>query len=69
VTGYHIYRSSNPGLAPGLWPRLADDVVDEDAATPNHQWVDRTGENPPAGGAWFYQVTAYNHICDAEGPF
>jgi hypothetical protein len=68
VTGYNVYRSSNPATPPALWPRLGDDVVDEDEAVPNNQWVDRTGDDPPMGGAWFYQVTAYNRICDAEGP-
>jgi hypothetical protein len=46
---------------------LASDVIDMDEAEPNKQWVDTTGDEPP-GGIWYYQITPYNHICDAEGP-
>lgn len=68
VTGYQIYRSSDPALPPGTWPLLASDVIDMDEATPNKQWVDTTGDVSPSG-MWFYQVTAFNHHCPAEGPF
>jgi len=67
VTGYNIYRSSDAGLDPALWPLLASDVVDSDSATPNIQYADDTGDVSPSG-MWYYQVTAYNSACDAEGP-
>ncbi|RMG45809.1 MAG: hypothetical protein D6718_06560, partial [Acidobacteria bacterium] len=67
VTGYNIYRSSDAGLDPSQWPLIATDVVDEDAGTPNVQWTDTTGDVSPTG-VWYYQATAYNHDCDAEGP-
>jgi hypothetical protein len=67
VTGYNIYRSSDAGLAPGLWPLLASDVADMDEATPNQQWVDQSNDVSPSG-VWFYEIAAYNSVCDAEGP-
>ena len=42
-------------------------AVDMDEATPNKQWVDTSGDIPPSG-IWYYQITAYNHRCPAEGP-
>ncbi len=67
VTGYNIYRSDDAGLPPAEWPLVASDVVDMDEATPNKQWVDTSGDVPPSG-IWYYQVTAANHRCPAEGP-
>jgi hypothetical protein len=67
VSGYNIYRSSDAGLDPALWPLLASDIVDGDTATPNIQYVDDTGDTSPSG-FWYYDVTAYNSACDAEGP-
>jgi hypothetical protein len=67
VTGYHVYRSSEAALPPGEWPRIASDVEDMDEAEPDTQWVDASGDESPTG-TWFYQVTAYNHHCPAEGP-
>jgi uncharacterized repeat protein (TIGR01451 family) len=66
TTGYDVYRSATAGAA-WPWPLVATDVVDMDAATPNLQWVDTSGDVSPTG-AWYYQVTAYNHRCPAEGP-
>jgi hypothetical protein len=63
VTGYNVYRSSSPG-APWPWPLVASNVRDMDAATPNLQWVDQSGDP----GTFYYQVNAYNATCDAEGP-
>jgi hypothetical protein len=71
VSGYNVYRSSTPAPAPSTWPRVAFDVVDMDAVTPNNQWVDTSGDLPPAG-IWYFQVTAYDNRCPAqtaEGPF
>jgi len=68
VTGYNVYRSSVASQPPAEWPLVATDVIDMDEATPNRQWVDQSGDVSPTG-AWYYQVTAYNHRCPAEGPF
>jgi hypothetical protein len=67
VTGYNIYRSSDPGLDPALWSLLADNVVDMDEGTDNKQWVDTSGDVSPTG-TWYYEVTPYNAVCDEEGP-
>ena len=67
VTGYNVYRSSDAGLPPGDWPLVASDVVDMSESEPDNQWVDSSGDVSPTG-AWYYQVTAYNHRCPAEGP-
>jgi len=67
TTGYNVYRSSVAGLPRSEWPLLASDVVDMDAATPDNQWVDSSGDISPTG-AWYYDVAAYNHHCPAEGP-
>lgn len=48
VTGYNIYRSGDPSLPHGSWPKVASDIIDMDEATPNKQWVDSSGEPPPA---------------------
>ena len=68
VTGYNVRRSSSKAIPYPDWPLVATDVVDMDEGTPNNQWVDGSGEEPP-GGIWYYMVTAYNHHCPAEGPF
>ena len=67
VTGYNVYRSSDAGLPFGSWPLVDYNVVDMDAATPNKQWVDDTGDVSPSG-TWYYQILAYNAPCDGEGP-
>ena len=67
-TGYNVRRSSNPALPTATWPILSTNVVDMDAATANLQWVDTSGAVSPSG-AWYYQVTAFNAACGAEGPF
>ncbi len=68
ITGYDIRRSSTAAPPPSSWPVIATDVVDMDAATPDKQWVDTSGDVSPTG-MWFYQVTGYNRSCPAEGPF
>ena len=68
VSGYNIYRSSDPAIDPATWPLVADDIVDGDAGTPNKQWVDISGDVSPSD-VWYYQVTAFNNRCPAEGPF
>jgi hypothetical protein len=71
ITGYHIYRSSDPALLEDPASLFATDVIDMDEATPNKQWVDSSGDIPPAD-IWYYGVTAYNHRCPAgtaEGPW
>ena len=68
VTGYHVRRSDDPAPAKESWPLVATNVVDMDESTPNLQWTDSSGDVPPSG-TWYYQVTAYNGGCGAEGPF
>jgi uncharacterized repeat protein (TIGR01451 family) len=68
ITGYNVRRSSTAAPPPEEWPLVATDVIDMDEAEPNKQWVDQSGDVSPTG-VWFYQVTAYNHGCPAEGPF
>jgi hypothetical protein len=68
VTGYNVYRSPDPAPPPSSWPMVASDVIDMDGATPNKQWVDASGDVSPTG-IWYYEVTAYDHVCLAEGPF
>jgi uncharacterized repeat protein (TIGR01451 family) len=67
ITGYNVYRSSDPIPPPATWPLMATDVIDMDEATPNKQWVDTTGDVSPSG-VWYYKVSGYNHRCPAEGP-
>jgi len=67
TTGYNVYRSSDASLPRSEWPLLASDAVDMDAATPNNQWTDTSGDISPTG-AWYYDVAAYNRHCPAEGP-
>jgi len=63
VTGYNIYRSSNPI---GPWTMIASDVVDMDEATPDKQYVDSTAD---VGEIFYYKIAAYNNVCSLEGPF
>jgi hypothetical protein len=67
VTGYNVYRSSDAGLPADQWPQVASDVVDMDEVEPYVQWVDESGDVSPTG-VWYYEVTAYNNACGAEGP-
>jgi hypothetical protein len=67
VTGYNVYRSSDPGLPSNQWMQEASDIVDMDEVEPYIQWVDESGDVSPSG-TWYYEVTAYNSICDGEGP-
>lgn len=69
VTGYNVYRTWNPALQHNLWPRVASDVIDMDEVADNKQWIDTSGQNPPEGQVWYYQVAAYTHKCPAEGPW
>jgi hypothetical protein len=63
VTGYNVYRASNPA---GPWTLIGSNVVDMNAGTPNNQYVDTSGD---VGGPWYYQVAAWNEACGAEGPY
>jgi hypothetical protein len=60
-TGYNVYRSSDASLPAASWPRVAQDVT-------GPQWTDTSGDIAPTG-VWYYQITAFNHACPAEGPF
>jgi hypothetical protein len=64
-TGWNIRRSSDSGLPKNTWPLIGTNVTDMDAGAANYQYTDITG----ASGTWFYEVTAYNSYCAAEGPF
>jgi hypothetical protein len=68
VTGYNVYRSSDADLPHDQWPLEASDVTDMDESEANLQWVDSSGDVSPTG-TWYYQIAAYNSICDAEGPW
>lgn len=62
VTGYNVYRSTSPSAG---WVLKASDVVDMDAQAPDNQWVDAS----PGTETYYYDVTAYNSACPAEGPW
>jgi len=69
-TGWNVRRSNDPALPKESWEIVASNILDGDAATSNNQWTDISGDIP--GGpynTWYYQVTAYNANCPAEGPF
>jgi hypothetical protein len=68
VTGYKVYRSSQPQPPPAPWTLLGSDVADNDPVAPNIQWADPTAATPAVGGVFYYQITAFNHICNLEGP-
>ncbi len=68
VTGYNVYRASQPAPPPAPWTLLGANVVDEDPTTAGIQWTDPTGESPPPGGVFYFQVTAYNAASGTEGP-
>lgn len=70
ITGYNVYRTDNASLSHNLWEKIASNVIDEDEATPNKQYVDqRSNETPPSGPVWYYEVVAYNSVCGGEGPW
>lgn len=73
VTGYNIYRTHDSSLPHGEWTLVASNVRDMDEATPNKQWVDISGDDPPPGyTVWYYQVAAFSSHCPpetAEGPW
>jgi hypothetical protein len=69
VTGYNVYRTTDPTAPPAFWTLLANNVGDQDPATPGLQWIDTTGDNPPAGTGFYYKITAYNAACGLEGPY
>jgi hypothetical protein len=69
-TGWNVRRSDDPVPSKDTWPVVASNILDGDAGTPNMQWTDISGDDPGAPYyTWFYQVTAYNAYCPAEGPF
>ncbi len=67
VTGYTVYRSGDPSLAPAQWPVVAGDVVDDDPDTPGLQWTD-TDPGPNPSEVWFYELTADNGACGSQSP-
>jgi hypothetical protein len=69
-TGWNVRRSNDPAPPKNSWPVVAGNILDGDAGTPNNQWTDISGDVPgPPYNTWYYQVTAYNSYCPAEGPF
>ena len=70
VTGYNMYRATDCTVAKATWPRIGTNLPDENGAAPDVQLTDPTSDNPPApGNVWFYVFTAFNELCNAEGPF
>lgn len=72
TTGFNVYRTHDPARPHGEWLQVASDVVDMDEATPNKQWVDTSGDDPPPGyTVWYFEVAAFNHHCGTggEGPW
>ncbi|HEX5043312.1 MAG TPA: ELWxxDGT repeat protein [Candidatus Polarisedimenticolaceae bacterium] len=63
VTGYNIYRASDPQ---GPWTMIGSNVVDMDPGTADTQYVDGTGD---VGSPWFYEIAPFNSVCSAEGPW
>ena len=63
VTGYNVYRSSTAS-APWPWPLVGSNVRDADPAAADVQWTDPSTDTLTG----YYQVTAYNSVCGAEGP-
>ena len=61
-------RSEDPSAYKGVWPLIGPNVADEDPVAPGTQWTDWES-GPTPGSVWYYQVTAYNALCPAEGPF
>jgi uncharacterized repeat protein (TIGR01451 family) len=69
-TGWNVRRSNDPAPPKDTWPVVASNILDGDAGTPNNQWTDISEDDPgPPYYTWYYQVTAYNSYCPAEGPF
>jgi len=68
-TGWNVRRWDNPALAVAEWPLIAWNVPDENpGTTPQIEWTDGDCDLG-AREVWYYQVTAYNLNCPAEGPF
>jgi sugar lactone lactonase YvrE len=67
VTGYNVYRSSDPSVPKASWPLVALDVPDAEPFVPGIQWTDASGDASPTG-IWHYTVVAYNAGCPVEGP-
>jgi hypothetical protein len=68
VTGYNIYRSTDPAAPVGSWSLLDVNASDEDPSTGEVEWTDATGDVSPTG-LFFYLVAAYNGPCATEGPW
>ena len=66
VTGYNIYRASNPSLPKSQWRLLATNQQDE-LAEPDIQWIDPNIDASPTG-IWYYEIAPFNANCNAEGP-
>ena len=67
VTGYTIYRSSDPALDPAQWDVVGSNVLDEDPVAPGVQWTD-TDSGPNPSVAWFYEAIAVNGACGSQSP-
>jgi hypothetical protein len=67
-TGHNIRRSEDPSGFKGAWPLAGANATDEDPGAPGYQWTD-SGSGPSPGSVWYYQITTYNALCAAEGPF
>ena len=68
-TGWNIRRSPDASPDKVTWPLFGYNVQDGVPGTPDDiEWTDTAG-GPTSGTVWYYQVTAYNVNCPAEGPF
>jgi hypothetical protein len=71
-TGWNIRRHYDLNEPFESWPLVGSNVVDMDIEAPDYQWTDQSGEDPPEGEIWYYQVNTYSALCPpetAEGPF
>ncbi len=61
VTGYNVYRS----LSPLAWTIIGNNASDMDPGTAQVQFIESGAFN--CGAICFFQVAAYNGVCNAEG--
>lgn len=67
VSGYNIYRTSDPGTPRDGWPLVAVDAAAQYDSDGRALLADPTGA-PAELGPVYYHVTALNGSCGAEGP-
>jgi hypothetical protein len=55
--GYNVYRSDDRALSYDAWPQVGSNASDMDAAMPDVQWIDESGD-VASEGIWYYRVMA-----------